>query len=831
MNVFIEQYKKWVLINPWPLLIVLLVILGCFAWHAQDFRLDASADSLLLDDDQDLKAYRELSDRYGSKNFLVVAIVPDAPLFNRVTLDQMQSLASELTEIPGVESVSSILDVPLLSQSGGSLTELAGNFRTLRDPDVDFDRARIELINSPVFSELVVSVDGMTTALQLNLVDNSDFEQVKDLKRRLSLKMSQGSISEEQQLRLDEVSVEYQRLKDEVNRLNHETIASIRQVIDKYRPMGNLMLGGVSMIADDMISFIRNDLIKFGAGVMIFLIVMLAVIFRSVRWVVLPLASCAYAGMIMIGLLGMAGWQVTVISSNFISLMLILTMSMNVHLVVRYRQLAAENPTWSYQETLWVTMRKMVWPCFYTALTTVLAFGSLVLSSIKPVIDFGWMMSIGLLVTFLVSFIFFPTAAAVLQKPAVTATRQSPGTWVTGWLSHLSAKHGRSVISVSLLLGIFGAVGISKLQVENSFINYFGKGTEIYQGLKLIDRELGGTTPLEVLIRFDSEPSINTAQDNQDDELDLLLGSVSQGDPVDYWFTPQKIETVSAVHDFLQRQYGVGQVLSLASLIRVGESISQQTFDAFELAVLYKRMPADLKAALLTPYVSIERNEVRLSARVKDSLPNLKRNDLLKEIQAGLEKELDLKSQNFQISGLVVLYNNMLQSLFDSQIKSLGVVMLGIAVMLLVLFRSIKLALIGVVPNILAASIILGLMGWLKIPMDMMTITIASITLGIAVDNSIHYLYRFRTELPRLGDYVATLHYCHANIGRAIFYTATTIIVGFSILVLSNFLPTIFFGLLTALGMAIALFASLTLLPQLILLTRPFGVTTENHHL
>ncbi len=831
MNVFIEQYKKWVLINPWPLLIVLLVILGCFAWHAQDFRLDASADSLLLDDDQDLKTYRELSDRYGSKNFLVVAIVPDAPLFNRVTLDQMQSLASELTEIPGVESVNSILDVPLLLQSGGSLTELAGNFRTLRDPDVDFDRARMELINSPVFSELVVSLDGMTTALQLNLVDNSDFEQVKDLKRRLSLKMSQGSISEEQQLRLDEVSVEYQRLKDEVNRLNHETIASIRQVIDKYRSMGNLMLGGVSMIADDMISFIRNDLIKFGAGVMIFLIVMLAVIFRSVRWVVLPLASCAYAGMIMIGLLGMAGWQVTVISSNFISLMLILTMSMNVHLVVRYRQLAAENPAWSYQETLWVTMRKMVWPCFYTALTTVLAFGSLVLSSIKPVIDFGWMMSIGLLVTFLVSFLFFPTAAAVLQKPAVTTTRQSPGTWVTRWLSHLSAKHGRSVISVSLLLGIFGAVGISKLQVENSFINYFGKGTEIYQGLKLIDRELGGTTPLEVLIRFDSEPSINTAQDDQDDELDLLLGSVSQGDPVDYWFTPQKIETVSAVHDFLQRQYGVGQVLSLASLIRVGESISQQTFDAFELAVLYKRMPADLKAALLTPYVSIERNEVRLSARVKDSLPNLKRNDLLKEIQAGLEKELDLKSQNFQISGLVVLYNNMLQSLFDSQIKSLGVVMLGIAVMLLVLFRSIKLALIGVVPNILAASIILGLMGWLKIPMDMMTITIASITLGIAVDNSIHYLYRFRTELPRLGDYVATLHYCHANIGRAIFYTATTIIVGFSILVLSNFLPTIFFGLLTALGMAIALFASLTLLPQLILLTRPFGVTTENHHL
>jgi len=467
-------------------------------------------------------------------------------------------------------------------------------------------------------------------------------------------------------------------------------------------------------------------------------------------------------------------------------------------------------------------MQKMFWPCLYTALTTILAFGSLVLSSIKPVIDFGWMMSIGLVVTFAVSFLLFPALLAVLGPAQKKESASVPGLGFTATLSRVTAKQGRLVIMTSLVLAILGGIGITRLEVENSFINYFGKDTEIYRGLKLIDRELGGTTPLDVIVRFEPEPEIASAEES-DDDLALLLDSVSQGDPVDYWFTPRKIKTLSAVHDFLESRYGVGQVLSLASLIRVGESISKAPFDTFELAVLYKRMPDDLKAALLSPYVSIERDEVRLTARIRDSLPDLRRNALLQDIQSGLQQDLGLKPEQFQVSGLVVLYNNMLQSLFSSQIMSLGVVMLGIALMLLILFRSLRLAVIGIAPNLLAAAIILGVMGWARIPLDMMTITIASITLGIAVDNSIHYIYRFRSEIGRVGDYVETLHYCHANIGRAIFYTAITIIAGFSILVLSNFLPTIFFGVFTALGMAIALLASLTLLPRLILWVRPFG--------
>ena len=822
MSWFSRHYNHWAVLRPWPLLIVLLLVLMVLGWHARDFRLDASADSLLLENDQDYKVFRDLSERYQSKSFLVVALVPEQGVFATGALKRVDKLVLDLEEVPGISSVVSLLDVPLLAQGEGSLTELAGNYRTLRDSEVDLDKAREELTTSPVFSELIVSADGRTTALQLNLDEAPEFEALQGERRRLSQRIGAGKATPDEKQRFVQLGAQYQLQKRQLNQKRHDTIVAVREVMERHRDAGSLVLGGVSMIADDMITFIRNDLVTFGLGVFVFLVVMLAIVFRAMRWVVLPLASCFFAGLSMMGLLGLAGWQVTVISSNFISLMLILTMSMNVHLVVRHRQLVRDHPDLAHPERVLMTMQKMFWPCLYTALTTILAFGSLVLSSIKPVIDFGWMMSLGLVVTFAVSFLLFPALLTVLGSSQKGESAAVPGLKFTATLSRITATRGRLVITTSLALAILGGMGITRLEVENSFINYFGKDTEIYRGLKLIDRELGGTTPLDVIVRFEPEPEIAPAEES-DDDLALLLGSVSQGDPVDYWFTPRKIKTVSMVHDFLESRYGVGQVLSLASLIRVGESISKAPFDTFELAVLYKRMPGDLKAALLSPYVSIERDEVRLTARIRDSLPDLRRNALLQEIQSGLEKELGLEPEEFQVSGLVVLYNNMLQSLFSSQIMSLGVVMLGIGLMLLILFRSLRLAVIGIAPNLLAAAIILGVMGWARIPLDMMTITIASITLGIAVDNSIHYIYRFRSEIGRVGDYVETLHYCHANIGRAIFYTAITIIAGFSILVLSNFLPTIYFGVFTALGMAMALLASLTLLPRLILWLRPFG--------
>lgn len=608
--------------------------------------------------------------------------------------------------------------------------------------------------------------------------------------------------------------------KNEINQINRDNIEDVRAIISKYKKHGSLNLGGVTMITDDMITYIKNDLIVFGVGVFLFLVGMLSIIFRKLRWVMLPLLSCFYAGLLMIGLLSLVGWHVTVISSNFISLMLIITMSMNVHLVVRYRQLRNDFPEYSQHELVLTTASKMVWPCLYTALTTIMAFSSLVVSGIKPIIDFGWMMTIGLSVTFLTSFILFPAILAMLPKTTEKLSAKDEFQF-TSKLATMTERHGKKVLWVTVILAGISTLGITRLEVENSFINYFSESTEIYQGLRLIDEKLGGTTPMDIILNLE-ETADEAEQDDDFEDLDALFGAFEEDQEV-VWFTPERLDTIKQVHDHLETFPAVGKVLSLASIIRVGEEINKGEFDAFELAIVSKNMPDEIKKSMISPYVSEENNEARISIRILDSLKNLRRKELLEQIKSDLIEKMHLDEDKVQITGILVLYNNMLQSLFKSQILTLGVVMAGIALMLVVLFRSLSLAVIGIIPNIFAAAIILGLMGLLRIPLDMMTITIAAITIGIAVDNSIHYIYRFREELPKTGDYVKTMHYCHANIGKAVFYTAITIIIGFSILVLSNFIPTIYFGLLTALAMFIALLAALTLLPKLILIWKPFG--------
>jgi hypothetical protein len=575
------------------------------------------------------------------------------------------------------------------------------------------------------------------------------------------------------------------------------------------------------MIADDMITFIKNDLIIFGIGVFLFLIIMLTIIFRKLRWVLLPLVSCFYAGLLMVGLLGLVGWNVTVISSNFISLMLIITMSMNVHLIVRYRQLRNDFPDYTQHELVLSTMSKMVWPCLYTALTTIMAFTSLVVSGIKPVIDFGWMMTIGLSVTFLTSFILFPSLLILLPKITEKTTSENEFQF-TSKLANITEQYGNRILVLTVILTLISAYGISRLQVENSFINYFSEDTEIFQGLRLIDEKLGGTTPVDILLNLENSENVENKETGEDFEDFDALFSAFEEDQEEVWFTPERIDIVKQAHDYLEALPEVGKVLSLASIIRVGEQINEGEFDAFELAIVSKRMPEELRKSMINPYISEENNEVRINIRILDSLKNLRRQELLEKIKIDLIERINIDEDKIKITGILVLYNNMLQSLYKSQILTLGVVMAGIGLMLIILFRSVQLAIIGIIPNLLAAAIILGLMGLLRIPLDMMTITIAAITIGIAVDNSIHYIYRFREEFPKTKNYVSTMHYCHANIGKAVFYTASTIIIGFSILVLSNFIPTIYFGVLTALAMFIALFAALTLLPKLILLFRPF---------
>ena len=825
----VQAYDTLVLHNPKSVLVVLLSILVFFGYHTKDFKLDASADSLLLEDDVDLKVFRKIHERYPSSDLLVVTYTPDKDLFSDQALESLKQLREELKKVTSVDTVFTILDAPLFKSSASDVpfTELINDIPSLEKPGVDRGKAKDELINSPIYRELIVSVDGRTTALLLGLVEDQQYKSLLKSRNELRAKQRNTGLSVKETQTLERINTEYDQAKEALNEQRSLDIEHIREIIKPYRRHGVLYLGGVPMITDDMVTFVRNDLIVFGGGVLVFLIIVLTAIFRELRWVVLPLLSCFYAGLIMVGVLGLIGWKVTVISSNFLALMLIITISMNIHLIVRYRQLNRDHPGDDQLALVRTTTHKMVKPCLYTALTTIMGFSSLVVSDIKPVIDFGWMMSAGLAVTFATSFLLFPTLLMVMGKTGSKPTFDSDRFLLPAYLARLTETQGNKILVLAVILTVVSVAGISQLRVENSFINYFSDDTEIYQGLKLIDEKLGGTTPLEILINFGDDSDIFLKPEDLEGmteaEIQMERKYAEQANAPEYWFTPDKIQSIKEVHDYLDGLPEIGKVLSLASAVRVVEDIAGEELDGIQLALLYTKIPPEVRKSLIDPYVSIDDNEARLFARVLDSKPDLRRKELLETVRRDLVKKLGFEEKDVIVSGLLVLYNNMLQSLFASQIKTVGLVMLGIAIMFLVLFRSITLSIIGILPNLLGAGVVLGVMGWAGIPLDMMTITIAAITIGIAVDNGIHYIYRFREEYALTNSYVETLHVCHSNIGRAVFYTTMTIIFGFSILVFSNFIPTIYFGVLIASAMLIALLAALTVLPKLILLWKPFG--------
>jgi hypothetical protein len=707
------------------------------------------------------------------------------------------------------------------------------NIKNLEDPSVDFELARTEFSTSPIYQELLISSDLKMTALVINLADDEKFERIIFRRNELKQKQFNSTINPQERSELEQLKIAYRECKIRLDKEKHSDITAVRKIMEGYRQDAELFLGGASMITDDMITFIRNDIKIFGIGIFIFLIVTLGVIFRKIQWVVLPILCCAFSVLSMIGFLGIFGWEVTVISSNFISLQLIVTMSLTIHLIVRYRELLVKNPEWSQQELVKETVASKFIPCLYTTLTTVAGFSSLLICDILPVITFGWMMSVGLIVSLIITFLLFPAILILLPKCKSREDRQF-GKVFTSFLANVTQNYAKTVfISTGLLIVIIVA-GISRLTVENSFIDYFRESTEIYQGMKVIDEDMGGTTPLDIIVNFQEQQNspapvdtITEPENNFDDDF----GDFDEFDEFDeednsdqYWFTSAKMEIITNVHDYLESLPEIGKVLSLGTMMKIAEEFTEgKPLDDFQLALLYTQLPDKFKDMVITPYVSIPDNQARLTVRIKDSLKGLKRDSLLKKIKSDMESKLELKKVRVRLSGIMVLYNNMLQSLFSSQILTMGFVVIALMIMFMVLFRSVRISLIAIFPNLISSVSVLGVMGLAGLPLDMMTITIAAISIGIAVDNTIHYIHRFRTEFETDRDYFNTMHRCHGSIGNAMFYTSLTIIVGFSILVISNFIPTILFGLLTGLAMLIALIAALSLLPRLIIVFKPFG--------
>ena len=824
LSTLAKRYSDLVFGNPTIVISFLLLLVVFFAWHAQNFRLDASADSLLLADDPDLEFSRQINTRYGVRDSVLVAYTPEGDLFARDELSRLDELRNDLLAIARVEAVDSILNAPLFGDT--PLTAISEDYLTIMDGEQDLALAREEIINSPIFRNALVSPDGETASLLVSFSIDETLQTLVNRRTELRNLARRGEINADDALELSEVEADFDEYSVVAADRQHQIIETIRNTLDNYRDGAQIYLGGAPMIADDLVTFVQGDLSTFSLAVVALIIFALGLIFRKARWVAIPLGCCAVAGIIMVGILGLMDWRVTVVSSNFISLLLIITISLTVHLMVRYRELRATRHFSNHDKLLRHAVLSMFRPCLYTALTTAVAFGSLVVSGILPIITFGWMMMMGVATALIVAFTLFPS---VMKSLKVDDTQLSGGLRLnlTAALANITDALKGRVLIIYILVLVFSLVGLTRLRVENSFIDYFRQSTEIYQGMSLFDDKLGGTLSFDVVVDL---PDI---EDGFDGGFEDDFGGFDDGfedfsdNPTDnnaYWFTAPKMDQVKAMHEFLDADPQTGKVLSFGAVIQLAEKLNaNQPIDGLLWALLYSRIPETLKETVLNPFVSIEENQLRYNVRVIESAEDLNRNELLRRIETGVEEEFGLEDEQVRLTGILVMYDNVLQSLFRSQILTLGVVMFAIMLMFLTLFRSLTIAVICIIPNAIAAAFVLGIMGWLNIPLDIMTITIAAVSVGIGVDNTIHYMHRFRREYSRFGNYRETMFFCHNSIGRAMYFTSMTIVAGFSILALSNFIPTIVFGLLTSLAMVVALIGSLTLLPQLLITFKPLG--------
>jgi len=787
-----------------------------------NFRLDASSDALVLEGDESLKTYRENEKEFGDSSFLIVTFKPQFELFSNQSLNQLSQIEESLSQLDGVDSVLSLLDAPIFFQPKVGLTEVADNLKDLTTEGIDLSKAKEEIITNPIYQDLIISKDGSTTAMQIVLRGNDEYDSlITDRYQILDKLKSKEPITNETKTilknDLDNINKRISELNDNESNFNSSLVSEIRSILDLHRNEATLYLGGPAMITSDMMEYIRSDLVVFGVAVASVFAIMLFLFFGNIWFVILPISNAFLTTFVTAGFLGYMDWKISVVSSNFIALLLILTISLTVHVLVKINELQ-KGPT-DNNKSLVDAVDQMFLPCFFAALTTAVAFLSLLLGDLKPVIEFGKMMAFGISIAFIFTFSFLPSSLSLIKKDKSNDYLSLYK--ITNKILAISKNHSNYIyltFSVVFCVLIFGT---TKLVVENRFIDYFDEETEIYQGMLEIDQNLGGTATLDIIIK---EPSFIASDDLIEDEFfDDSLFDDESSSASGYWWNVYSLAELEEIHDYLDSLPEIGKVLSVASGIKLARLINDgEDLNDLELALLRSVLPEDIRETLLYSYINKDDSIVRISTRVNESAENLNRNELLEKINNDLITKFNLSEDRFEITGLAVLYNNMLQSLFQSQIGSLLIVFSVIALMLLLIFKSFKIMVIGLIPNIFVASSVVGILGLLKIPLDIMTITVAAISVGMAVDNTIHYIYRYKKEMKVTHSIEMALQNAHTTTGRAIFYTAATIATGFSILSLSNFFPTQLFGIFTALAMLIAFISSLSLLPNLLVKFKVF---------
>ena len=814
---------KVILKKPIVTLILILAVVAGLSTNIQYINIDASPDSLLLDSDPDLEFYREVHREYGSDEYIIVGYQPNKDLYQQETINFIQELTEELKTAPGISGVNSITNVPLLQQSRSQGEDGVSAFQNLTNQNVDVSSAAKEFATSPIYSSNLVSLDTRSTAIKVDIQKNQELVSLIQQKYILLDQLNDTTNASNLALsnQLDDINTQIPLQRAIINQRYKDALEDIRSTLSDYHDHGKFYLAGAPLIANDIKIFINNDVRVFGISMIAIMFIVLFLFFRRLSWVLLSLV-CAFLNVLMVsGLIGLFGLQLTIISSNFVALLIIFSITLSIHVIIRYQEVSANNPN-DLDNNLINAVKQIATPCIYMVATSAIAFISLIVSDIQPVIFFGLIMVMGLLCAFLLTFTVLPILIH-LFKPTVNINKSENSSSLLNDVLNV-IRQSKSVVASSIfLIAAISVYGITQITVENRFIDYFKSDTELHQGLIFIDQELGGTVPLELLLEAPEINKSDTEEFEEDDEFaDYLDEEEDSFTQQSYWYNRRGINKVKAVHDYLENLEQIGKVLSISSTEKVFRQLAKgEELEDFHLALIHKKVPDNIKDVLINPYISKQGNQARLVARIKDSDHTLIRNDLLNKIEKDINENLISNGESIRLSGISVLYNNVLQSLYQSQILTLGTVFICILIMLLILFRSFSLAIIGTLPNIFTAFFILGAMGLLRIPLDIMTITIAAITIGIGVDYAIHYIHRFKKEINHGANYQQAISTVQLTVGKALYYTSITVTLGFIILVTSSFKPSIYFGLFTSIAMIVSLFATFTIIPLLINWLKP----------
>lgn len=809
------------------LVVIFLGLCGLMASRLGDFRVEASSDSLSLEDDPGMEVYDKSRAAFGNDEYVFITVTRD-DIFTKEGVAFVKELTDKVAKVKGIKSALSITEIPLFLSTKGppSLPSLymrgvAGQPK-LDDKRVVLEKAKIELTTSEVYSGSLISEDGKTAAVLATFEIDENLRKLMDywvdLKRKI--KVAKGDELAKLKAEFEKVNPEY-RAKEtdrkdkriQIVRDLRALIAAENEALKKSQVKGKVDGSGLPMIIVDMVDYIHDDLKTFAVASVGFLALFLGLVFQRFRWIFLPLITCIGTALLILGVFVLQDKRTTVVTCNIPSLLLIIGLAHTIHIIVRFQERSAQFPDAEMWDNLKAALRAIVVPCFYTALTTGVGFLSLMAAGIRPVIDFGFHMGLGVALAFLLSFTVFP--ASILLLPKFTGGKGKKDSMgrssvALGKLAQFALNWRVPIVLLSIIVLSVSLYGTTLITVETRFIDYFRSDSPIHKSLSFIDKELGGTTQFEVIISgkkgfFKTKEGLKAAQN-----ADAVLQK--------YRRRPEDIGSESPE----SKERVVGNIVGLSSIVNEATKIVHGAGmkKATKLFALNKIVPR-LGQETLQSYVTKDWSQIRVVARIHDTALDLDRNEFIAKIDKDLRGQLP-KDVTMEVSGIFVIYTNMLNSLTGSQ-YSTGFSVLGlIFVMMLLLLRNVRAAMLCMIPNTLPIVFVLGLMGLLGIHLDMATVMIASVSLGIAIDGTIHYTVRFREEYAKDGDAHAAVKRSHQSIGIAIFYTTLTCIVGFWVLALSNFVPNLYFGMFTGVAMLASLFGALTILPISLAWVKPF---------